>query len=386
MSSKLKLILALVVALSLMAVLITGCETDETEDAEEPAKEEEVEETEGEPSEDEDLTFGMVIKYPGTPFIEAFQEAAHEAAEEVGAEVIVRDGEADAHQIMNHIDTFIVEDIDGFIMAGAEDLQAIVPGIEQLNEEGIPVTALDTCPEGGEVDYFISADIEGQSARAAEQFIEGIKDRHDGEVPEGTVIEITGDIRDMFTQAASDGFRSVVGEYDQLEIAQGEGNWNNIDAQQRTSDLLTRHGDDVLGVYVQTPDIMGPGAVEAILGAGEDPADYGITGIWMGPEGIELINEGHVEGIVAMPAYVPAKMAIYLLNDIIAGEDTPEIGETVDLEEYIGEDGELWEPAEVKENPWADEGRYLELNAPIVPEEVDPDDERLWENRLDHLF
>ena len=386
MSSKLKLILALVVALSLMAVLITGCETDETEDAEEPAKEEEVEETEGEPSEDEDLTFGMVIKYPGTPFIEAFQEAAHEAAEEVGAEVIVRDGEGDAHQIMNHIDTFIVEDIDGFIMAGAVDLQAIVPGIEQLNEEGIPVTALDTCPEGGEVDYFISADIEGQSARAAEQFIEGIKDRHDGEVPEGTVIEITGDIRDMFTQAASDGFRSVVGEYDQLEIAQGEGNWNNIDAQQRTSDLLTRHGDDVLGVYVQTPDIMGPGAVEAILGAGEDPADYGITGIWMGPEGIELINEGHVEGIVAMPAYVPAKMAVYLLNDIIAGEDTPEVGDTVVLEDYIGEDGELWEPAEVKENPWADEGKYIELNAPMVPQDVDPDDERLWENRLEHIF
>ena len=329
--------------------------------------------------EDDQLTFGMVIKYPGTPYIEAFIHAAEEKAEELGVQLIVRDGEGDAQTIMNHIDTFLVQGIDGFIMAGAVDQRAIVPGIEQLNQAGVPVTAIDTSPEGGEVDYFISADVVGQSALAAEAFIDGIRDRNNGEVPEGVVIEITGDVRDMYTRAANEGFMSVIEEYPQLEVSQGDGQWNNIDAHDRTSDLLTRHGDDVLGIYVQTPDIMGPGVVEAITAANRNPAEYGITGTWMGPEGQELVRNGEVRGIVAMPAYEPARMAVELLYDLVNGNDVPQLGDVIE------EDDALWSPAEVKESPWAD-GLYIELQAPIVPIDVDVDDPRLWENRLDHLW
>lgn len=328
----------------------------------------------------EQLNFGMIIKYPGVPYIEAFIYAANNKASELGINLIIRDGEGDAHTIMNHIDTYIVEEIDGFIMAGAVDLRAIVPGIEKLNAEGIPIIALDTCPEGGRVEYFISADITGQSARAAEAFVEGIKDRNGGEVPEGVVIEITGDIRDMFTHAASEGFRSVINQYSQLEIVSGEGKWNNTDSHERTSDLLTRHGDEVLGIYVQTPDIMGPGVVEAIKAANLEPKDFGITGIWMGPEGQELIRNGDVLAIVAMPAYDPAQMAVQLLYDIIKGNPVPQLGDV------LVEEGAIWSPAEVKVNPFADEGLYIELQAPLVPLEVGVDDPHLWENKLSHLW
>lgn len=336
--------------------------------------------------EEDTMTFGMVIKYPGTPYIEAFIYAAEERAAELGVELLVRDGEGDAQTIMNHIDTFLVQDIDGFIMAGAVDQQAIVPGIEQLNQAGVPVTAIDTSPEGGHVDYFISADVTGQSALAAEAFVDGIRDRNGGEVPEGVVIEITGDVRDMYTRAASEGFNSVIADYPQLEVSQGAGDWNNIDAHERTSDLLTRHGDEVLGIYVHTPDIMGPGVVEAIRAADRTPADYGITGTWMGPEGQELIRNEEVLGIVAMPAYVPARLAVSLLYDLVTGENTPQLGDMLEAGDLGVEDGELWTPAEVLESPWADEGLYIELGAPIVPLDVDVDDPRLWENRLNHLW
>lgn len=357
-----------------LIVVTIGCEADVEDVIDDPSDEEPIDVV------DDEMTFGMIIKYPGVPFIEAFRYAAQERADELGVNLVVRDGEGDAMTIMDLMDTFIVEEIDGFIMAGAVDLQAIVPGVERLNEAGIPITALDTCPEGGRVDYFISADITDQSAKAAEAFVDGIKDRHGGEVPEGVVIEITGDIRDMFTHAASEGFNSVLDDYPQLEIVQGEGKWNNVDSHERASDLLTRHGDDVLGIYVQTPDIMGPGVVEAIKAANLDPKEYGITGIWMGPEGQELIRNDEVLGIVAMPAYVPAQMAVQLLYDIITGEDLPQLGDVIEEEDA------LWSPAEVKENIFADEGLHIELQAPLVPLEVDVDDPRLWENRLDHLW
>ncbi len=325
------------------------------------------------------MTFGMVIKYPGTPYIEAFIYAAQAAAEEIGATLIVRDGEGDAQTIMNHIDTFILQGISGFLMAGAVDQRAIVPGIIALNNEGIPVVAIDTSPEGGQVDFFITADVEAQSARAAEAFVDDIRARHNGSVPNGVVIEITGDVRDMYTRTASAGFMSVLNRYPQLRVVQGDGQWNNIDAHDRTSDLLTRHGNDVVGIYVQTPDIMGPGVVEAVRGAGLNPRNFSITGTWMGPEGQELIRNNEVLGIVAMPAYAPARMAIDLLHKLATGQPVPQEGDV------LTDAQALWSPARVVRSPWA-EGLVIEMQAPIVPLEVSVDDPRLWENRLQHLW
>jgi len=326
------------------------------------------------------MTFGMIIKYPGVPYVEAFIHAAQDKAEELGVEVIVRDGAGDSLVIMELMDTFALMGVDGVIMAGAVDLRAIVPGVLRLNAEGIPIVALDTSPEGGRIEYYITADIEAMSAKAARYFVEDIKQRHGGEVPEGVVIEITGDIRDMFTHAANRGFRSVIDQYPQLRVVQGEGNWNNFDAHERTVDLLTRYGDEVVGIYVHTPDIMGPGVVSGIEASGYNPANYSVTGIWMAPEGQQLIREGKILGAVAMPAYVPAQMAVDLLYRINMGLPVPQLGDVIE------EEGALWSPAVVRENPFADEGLLIELQAPFVPLEVDVDDPRLWENRLKHLW
>ena len=322
------------------------------------------------------LVFGMIVKWVGTPFINAFIQGAQQKADELGVELIIQDAQADSLKIIELTDVLIVQKIDGFIMAGAVDLKAIVPGIKKLNEAGIPIMALDTSPEGGKVDMFMSFDIEQASTKAAEAFVQGIKDRNGGKVPEGIVIEIVGDIRDMFTIAASKGFKSVIDKYPQLTIAQGEGKWNNDDSHNRTADLLTRFRGKVLGVYVQTPDIMGVGAVSAIEGAGLNPKDYGICGICMGPEGMELIKEGKVLAIVEQPALSSAGLAVQYLYNMNTGKDIPKIGETV------VEEGALWSPAKVIKNPWSDEGAFMILQGPLVPLEVGPDDPRLWENQL----
>ncbi len=327
-----------------------------------------------------ELKFGMVIKEPGAPFIQAFVKGAEGKAQELGVKVDIKDGQADSMKIMELMDTFITQKVDGFIMAGAVDLKAIVPGIKRLNEAGIPVIALDSSPEGGKVDYFISFDIEQSSKKAGEAFIQGIKDRNGGVVPSGVVIEITGALGDMFTQSCSKGLRAVTDQYPQLKVVQGEGNWNDVDSHERTSDLLTRYGKQVLGVYVQTPDIMGPGAVSAIEAAGLNPKDYGICGICIGPEGLELINQGKALAIVEQPAFDSAQMAVQYLYDIKNGNPTPKIGET------ITKDGALWSPAKVVENPWADEGAFIILQGPLVPTDVKADDQRLWENKLSSLW
>ncbi len=351
-----------VVFMLALAVLLTGCNSGQTE------------------NKDGQLTFGMVVKEPTAPFVQAFINGAQQKADELGVKIEIKDGQADSLKIMELMDNFMVQKVDGFIMAGAVDLKAIVPGVKKLNEAGIPIISLDTSPEGGKVDLFISFDIAESSKRAAEAFIQGIKDRNNGEVPKGVVIEITGSVEDMFTQACSKGFNSVIEQYPQLTVAQGEGKWNNDDSHQRTSDLLTRYGKEVKGIYVHTPDIMGPGVVTAIEAAGLNPKDYGICGICMGPEGLQLIKEDKILAIVGQPALESAELAVQYLYDINTGKDIPKIGDTVEKENT------LWSPAKVIENPWADEGAFMVLRGPLVPLEVKADDPLLWENKLSHLW
>ena len=324
----------------------------------------------------ETKTIGMVVKNTSTEYIQAFMIGAQEACDKYGIQLKIVDGQADSLKIMDAIDTFIVQGIDGFILAGAEDLVTLVPGIEKLNEEGIPVFALDTCPEGGHVEMFITNDIVESSAKAAEQMVQGIRDANNGEVPEGVIIEITGALVDMYTTDCHEGFSSVLDQYPQLTVVQGEGDWNNDDSYARTSDLLTRYGDDVLGIYVHTPDIMGSGAVAAVEAAGLDPADYFISGICIGVEGMSLLQEGKLYAVVEQPALDMVTMAVEYMNQIFNGEEIPQVGDTVT------EEGALWSPAYVIDNVYADSGATMILQSPLVPQECDPSDMRLYENRI----
>ncbi len=327
--------------------------------------------------EDGKLVFGMCVKWIGVPYINAAIQGAQERADALGVDLIIKDGDGDTLKILEIIDNFIVQEIDGFIMAGATDLKSVVPGIRALNDKQIPITAIDTCPEGGKIDMFISFDIKEATAKASRLLIDGIKERNNGEVPEGYVIEMVGDLRDMFATSACEGFAEVMQQYPQVKVVQGEGMWNNIDSHDRTSDLLTRlTGENVLGVYCQTPDVMGSGVVSAIESHGLNPKDFGITGICIAPEGLELIKSGKVYGVVEQPILISAELAVQYLYDINTGKDIPKLGETVE------EEGAIWSPCVVEKNIWADEGLMLVLQNPLVPQEISPDDPRLWENQL----
>ncbi|AKL94755.1 ribose ABC transport system substrate binding protein RbsB [Clostridium aceticum] len=363
--------LFLMVVLMMSLVVFVGCSNQNTgsNDADE-------EEQVNIANNGDQKTIGMIVKHANTEYIQAFIIGAKDAAEELGINLLITDAQADTMRIMNAIDTFIVQGIDGFILAGAEDLVALVPGIEKLNEEGIPVFALDTSPEGGYVDMFITFDIVKSSEKAAEQMIQGMKEANGGVVPAGIVMEITGSLVDMFAAECHTGFTNIMKQYPQLTLVQGEGNWNNDDSYNRASDLLTRYGDEVVGIYVHTPDIMGAGVVAAVENAGKNPGDYFISGICLGKEGLDLVKQGKLYAVVEQPALVSAEKAVRYMNDVFNGVEIPNIGETIE------EEGAMWSPATVVENEYADGGRMMILQAPLVPQEVSPEDLQLWENRI----
>jgi len=323
-----------------------------------------------------DLVFGMTGRDMTPPYARAMESGAEKKAKELGVKLILKDSQNDVLKQLDHMDSFLVMGVDGLLFEGTIDTRAIVKGIEKFNKKGIPVVALDNSPEGGQVAYWISFDITDASRKAGETFVKGIKENHGGKVPEGVILEITGALGDAFSNECTKGLHSVLDQYKQLKVVQGEGKWNNIDSFKRTSDLLIRYKKEVVGIYVHTPDIMGAGVVQAVERAGLKPIDYAISGICMGPEGRELIKEGKIYAIVQQPAMVAAELGVQFLYDLVTGKkELPKEGQVITVENA------LWSPAEIIKNSRCD-GLMMKLNAPVVPFEAKPDDPRLWENIL----
>jgi ribose transport system substrate-binding protein len=328
----------------------------------------------GQESKEKEISIGFVTYDLTVSYQRMMIEAAQKKADELGIKLIVLSSDWDATKHLNVIDNFITMGVDGFISGSDPDPSAVIPGIKKLNEAGIPVIDLDNGALGGKVDYYIGFDIKESSAKAAEMMMQELKSRNNGQIPSGVVIEVMGELIEGFASECSKGFHSVIDQYKELKVIQGDGQWNNDSAFNVVSDFLTRFGDEVVAIYVHTPDCMGVGTVNAIKAAGMDTKKMVLTGICIGPEGIELLKKGEVTSIVEQPIGVSAEMAVELLNKIITKQPgLPKIGDT------IIQEGAVWSPAAVIESPYAD-GAYIKLTGPLVPQEVLPDDPRLWEN------
>jgi ribose transport system substrate-binding protein len=325
------------------------------------------------------LVFGMACRDASAPFSRAIIYAAKKKAEELGVRLIVTDSKDDVLKELEQIDNFIAMGVDGYINNSASDTTAIIPGIKACNKAGIPVTAVDSCPEGGKIRFWFMNDNITASRRATEVLIDELKKRHGGKVPKGVVIEIAGALGDCFSQDIGKGFHDVIDKYPQLKCVMGEGKWDNQVTFERVSDLLVRWGDEVVAIYVYTPDVMGTGAVNAVESADYDPKKFVMTGVCMGPEGLALIKEGKYLAITAQPCLTMGRLAVQYLYDIVKGNPVPKIGDVVT------EEGGISFPAKVVKNPHAD-GAFVQLKGPLVPIEVSADDPRLWENQVDKIM
>ena len=328
----------------------------------------------GQQEKEKEISIGLVTKDLTASYQVVMIKAAQKRADELGIKLIVLSSAGDAMRHLDIIDNFITMKVDGVISGTIPDPNAIVPGIKKLNEAGIPVIDLDNAALGGKIEYHIGFDLVDSSKRAAEVMVQELKNRNNGQVPTGVVIEVMGELIEGFASECSKGFHSVIDQYKELTVIQGDGQWNNDDAFRIVSDFITRFGDQVVAIYVHTPDCMGIGSVNAIKRAGMDPKKIVTAGICIGPEGIELLKKGEFTVIVGQPMAASAEMAVELLYKIITKQSPlPKIGDTLIKE------GAIWSPAEVVKSPYA-EGAYIKLLGPLVPQELSPDDPRLWEN------
>lgn len=372
MKKKMKMIL--LISMIICTFLVISCsgtsvvaETEETTAAEVAETEETTAAT--------GKKIGISMRSVGDAYNLSLLLGARNKITELGYEPIITDANVDPLQQLKDIDNLIIQDIKGLVVQ-PEDPQAIVPAIEKLNDANIPVASMDVGPLGGKLIAIVNF---GQydSGVSQGEIMESELIKIHGDNLEGVILDIMGDVRHAgLTDERSNGFRSVFEKYEGIEVVSQPGDWLVDKAYTVTTDLLTQYGDRVIGVGTASDDMIA-GIVSAIEAQGlfklkGEEGHIVVTSTDGGPEGLQFVREGKVEGIALQPSKEYGELcALYVIK---AHEG--EILEFTDGQ-IIEEEGAIWSPAVVTMTDW---GPNIKLNSGKIPGEIDVDDPRLWGN------
>jgi len=292
-----------------------------------------------------DLVFAMVAQNIADPWHAIIADAAKAECDNLGVKFILHDSRVDQMLQLAIVDDLINMGVDG-VAINAVDSKGVVPAIKALNKAGIPVVGFDVLPEGGELLASITFDNFNTARRSGEALIQGLKEKY-GEVPEGVILHIMLSITCSVGVERRDGFNKAFEEYPQLKVVEAEGKANPDDAFKATSDLMTRYGKEVIGVYTAA-GIMAPGVVSAIKSSGYDLKDIVFTSVEGFAIELQLIDQGLQYSTVCGPTLIIGELGMqflyYAVNNMT--DKIPKVGETfmvpgklgfpVHIVEYLG--------------------------------------------------
>lgn len=321
---------------------------------------------------EEPLTFYWISRNAADPYMGAVYVGAQQKAEELGVEVKMLDARDKPLIQLQLIDQVITAKADGVFMNPVEGA-SVVPGIEALNEANIPVIATEVWPKGGKCIVNITSHGELLCKKLADGMVELLKEKY-GDIPDGVILGIMGRIGDSYNDVGVKGFNEGIEPYQQLKVVWAEGKYDPSVAFEKTSDLLTKYKDKVVGVFMRT-DVMSPGVISAIEDAGYDPADIIIVSSDGQPSGLDFLREGKIDLIAPEQPIAIGRLAVQFLYNYHHDGELPGPGKGI-----IEEEGAVWSPATVLPS---DIGPIILLNALLIPTEISVDDPRNWGNTVD---
>lgn len=119
----------------------------------------------------EGLTVGLVTINLQALFFNQINEGAQRVADELGAELEIFNANNDPVEQNNAIESYIQDEVDALIVL-AIDTEGIIPALEQAQEAGIPVVAVDAIVDSPAVATQVGTDNEGAGAHMGEFLLE----------------------------------------------------------------------------------------------------------------------------------------------------------------------------------------------------------------------
>jgi ribose transport system substrate-binding protein len=209
-------------------------------------------------------TLGVMINDTTNPFLSSMGNALKAEAAKLGMQVDLLNGGGDLSTELNDVQDLINKHVNAILLTPS-DPTAIIPGVKQANQAGIPVFALNSAinPGGQLVTYIGDSDYqygvaEGQMAAKA------INNK-------GNVAILLGVLGDAPEVQRLAGIKSVLSKYPDIHIVTQEVDlWQNAKNLSDTQDLLSKYPKGQLAaVIAQGPEMYVGAAYAAKIGRTE---------------------------------------------------------------------------------------------------------------------
>ncbi|WP_307793187.1 sugar ABC transporter substrate-binding protein [Amycolatopsis sp. MtRt-6] len=305
---------------------------------------------------------GATLPLLTSPFWQAYNNYVPKMAQEEGVDVLPTvNADSDPAKLITDIGTFLNQGVKGLVVTPL-DSAAIVAGLKQAENKGVPVVAVDVAPEGGKVAMVVRADNKAYGTKACEAIGEKVKS--------GKVVQIMGDLASVNGRDRSEAFRDCMkAKYPGVQVLEIPAEWKADKASSGLDSMLTAN-PDIKGVYMQAGGVYLAPTLQALKRKNlffpvGDPKHVVLVSNDGIPQELAAIRAGELDATVSQPADAYAKYGLYWLKKAMAGE-TFKAGPTdhgstiVEIRPGILED---------------------QLPAPVITKD-NVDDKALWGNNL----
>ncbi|MFI3905366.1 substrate-binding domain-containing protein [Ochrobactrum sp. S1502_03] len=212
-----------------------------------------------------------------------------------GMQVSVTDARENPAQEIRNLEDLAVRRVDAVVMI-TYYAEAVQPGVEALNDAGIPVIVMSSAlAQNNEFSAHLAADTFGTARQAGEYYVKALNGS-------GKVAQIEGRPGSLVNQARGNGWHDIIDKQDGIEVvARGIANYSRTEALVMMQDFLQAN-KQIDAVYCHN-DNMAKGALQAIEEAGR-AKEMWLTGFdAIAVETFEMIAADRLKGSFLYPTF-----------------------------------------------------------------------------------
>lgn len=255
----------------------------------------------------------------GFEFMVALNQGIRNQAEEQGVEVVVLDAQGDSTTQISQIEDQLAAGVEGIILS-PNNSEELVPGVERINEAGIPVVTVDSIVAGGEVASIVAYNNVGAGEMAAEHLAELMNE-------EGSALEFEGAQGAYHAIRRGDGFKEGMSQFSDIEVISRDSEWTADRALSITADVLTAN-ENISGLFSHNDEMVrgivsGLEQVNRAATVGEE-GHIPLVGVDGTPLALERIRNGTQDATVNQDPFEMGALSLTTLLKILDDEDVPE--------------------------------------------------------------
>ena len=271
----------------------------------------------------EEITIGFDQPRNDSDFWTAFSQYAPGKAKDAGVKLFNTSSNNDAQKMIANTQQMLQSNVQAIVLA-PQDTAAAKSALDQAEKAGIPVVAVDTRPDAGNVYMVVRADNKAYGRNACIVIGEKLGGK-------GRAVEFQGALNSINGRDRSEAFAEcMASNYPDIEVIEVPTNWK---AEPAIAGLQTAlAGGGVNGIYMQAggvylePTLAFLRQNDLLKPAGEEGHVVIVSNDGINSE-LKAIQRGDLDATVSQPADGYAEWALYYAKAAANGETFAE-GET----------------------------------------------------------